>query len=425
MNLFTYRGGDLQVEGLPVADLAVRFGTPAYLYSAGTLRTHYERLATAFRPLDPLICYSVKCCSNLHILKLLAACGSGFDVVSGGELFRALRAGAPAEKIVFAGVGKSTDELEEALRAGVGMLNVESASELEQLADVATRLGLPLRVAIRIVPEVDAKTHSYTTTGTRQNKFGVTIEETRTLFERFGRHRQLTLCGLHIHIGSPVYDPQSYVAAIERTLTLRDALVRAGHAVDTLDIGGGYGAEYKGGESPDAAAYAAAILPLLQGSGLKIVLEPGRAIAANAGIVVSRVLHVKDTGSRRFVITDASMTELIRPALYGAYHFIWPVAVGEHVPANYAPEQPFEGLTVCDVVGPVCESGDFLAKDRALPPVRRGDLLGVFTAGAYAMTMASQYNTRPRAPEVLVDGTEARLIRRRETYEDLIAPELV
>ncbi|MEW6252546.1 MAG: diaminopimelate decarboxylase [Planctomycetota bacterium] len=426
MDLFTYKQGALWCEDRPVRDLAAEFGTPLYLYSAGTARGHYDRLCAAFAALDPLICYSVKCCPNVHILRLLRACGSGFDVVSGGELHRALLAGAAPADIVFAGVGKTGRELEEALRAGVGLLNIESASEVAQLADSAARLGARADAAVRITPEVEARTHAYTQTGTRETKFGVPIDQTVALFQRYRDSASVRLRGLHLHIGSPVYDPQAYVAAITRALALRGELHRAGCAVDTLDIGGGFGARYEGDESPTADEYAAAIVPLLRGAGLRIILEPGRAIMANAGLLVARVLHVKDTGRRRFVIVDASMNELIRPALYSAYHFVWPVAPGpQRVPAGLAREQPFDGLLTCDVVGPVCESGDFLARERALPAVRPGDLLAVFTCGAYAMAMASQYNSRPRAAEVLVDGAAARLIRRRETYADLVAPEQI
>jgi len=423
MDLFEYRGGQLHCEQCAVDDLATRFGTPLYVYSAGTLRLHFERLRSAFAELNPLICYSVKCCPNLHILRLLQSAGSGFDVVSGGELYRARRAGAEAARIVFAGVGKTAAEMEAALQAGVGRLNVESAPELEQLGAVARRLGRTARVAVRINPDVDPQTHAYTTTGTKETKFGVALEQTPALFERFACQPGLDICGLHLHIGSPVYDPRAYVLSIQRALELMDRLRAAGFQLDTLDIGGGFGAHYKGSEAPNANAYAAAIVPLLRGRGLHVILEPGRSIAANAGVLLARVLWTKDTGRRRFVIVDASMNELIRPALYSAYHFIWPVHAGDRVPSDFAPDQPFAGLAPCDVVGPVCESGDFLAKDRRLPPLAAGDLLAVFTCGAYAMAMASQYNSRPRAAEVLVTGGTAELIRRRETYADLVAAE--
>jgi len=423
MDLFAYENGQLRCEGQAVAELAAQFGTPLYVYSAGTLRMHYRKVQQAFAELNPLICYSVKCCANTHILKLLQGEGSGFDVVSGGELFRAQRAGARGEQIVFAGVGKSEREIEEALRAGVGLLNVESESELDVLSQVARRVGRPAHAAIRVIPEVDAQTHEYTTTGTKLTKFGVPLDRAGALYRKFAQSPDVRLRGLHLHIGSPVFDPQAYVTAIQRALALMDELRTAGCTADTLDIGGGYAAHYAGSEAPSAETYARAIVPLLKGRGLRVILEPGRSIAANAGILIARVQHVKDTGRRRFVIVDASMTDLIRPALYDAYHFIWPVAAGQRIPRDWAEQQPFDGLEPCDVVGPVCESGDFLAKQRALPPLQRGDLLAVHTCGAYGSTMASQYNSRPRAAEVLVDGTQTRLIRRRETYADLVAAE--
>ncbi len=424
MDLFHYRNGQLFCEGAAVARLADEFGTPLYVYSAGTLRGHFERVRDAFAELDPLICYSVKCCPNIHVLAELRKLGSGFDVVSGGELHRAKLAGADAARVVFAGVGKTGDEIEQALRGGVGLLNAESQSELEQIGQAAARLGRPASIALRVNPDVDARTHAYTTTGRKENKFGVPIEQAPEIFERFAGQAGLRLRGLHLHIGSPVNDPAPYEQAIGRALEQIDALRSRGFEVDTLDLGGGFGAFYQGGEAPSAEDYAARIVPLLRGKGLRIVLEPGRSIAANAGVLVATVLHVKESPARRFVIVDASMTELIRPALYGAYHFVWPVAAGGHVPATRMAEQPFDDLAVCDVVGPVCESGDFLARERALPAMGRGDRLAIFTAGAYGMSMSSQYNSRPRAAEVLVRGEAARLIRRRETYADLVAAEV-
>ncbi len=426
MDHFEWRDGQLLAERLPVVGLAERFSTPTFLYSHATLTAHYDRIAAAFGPLDPLICYAVKSCANLAIVKLLAERGAGADVVSGGELFRAIRAGVAPSKVVFAGVGKSDDELLEGLRVGVGLFNVESESELARLAAISTELRSPARVALRVNPDVDAGAHTYTTTGTRQNKFGIAPEDARRLFREFaGRDPHLRVCGIHQHIGSPINHLDAYAGAIQRGLELIDTLRRDGHAVDTFDIGGGLGAFYQGGEAPSAEMYAARAIPLLSGRGLRIVLEPGRAISANAGLLVTRVLHVKDNGERRFVIVDAAMNDLIRPALYGAYHFIWPVQCGAFVPASRSPEQPQAGLVRCDVVGPICESGDFFAKDRLLPPVQRGDLLAIFAAGAYGMSMGSQYNSRPRAAEVLVEGDAARLIRRRETYNDLIAAEVV
>jgi len=425
MDCFSYRDGRLHCEEVPAEELAGRYGTPLYVYSRETFLAHFERFQAAFAGLDPLICYSVKCCPNVHICRLLAERGSGFDVVSGGELYRVLQAGADPERIVFAGVGKTEREICEAIEAGVGLLNVESESEMEQLAGLAAEMHAVVPAALRFNPDVDPRTHAYTTTGRRETKFGVDFEQAAAVFERFGRTPSLRLHAIHLHIGSPVHDVQAYGAGIQRGLELVEALRQSGHEIDTIDIGGGYGAHYRGAEAPPAAEYARAIVPLLEGRGLKVILEPGRAIAANAGVLLTRVLHVKQAGAKRFVIVDAAMTDLIRPALYGAYHFLWPTQAGAWVPRSRDEQQPFPDLVRCDVVGPVCESGDFLAQDRALPPVQRGELLAVFTAGAYGMSMSSQYNSRPRAAEVLVEGAAGRLIRRRETYDDLLAAERV
>ena len=425
MDRFEYRTDTgLFAEGVAADELADRFGTPLYVYSQDTLLTHYHRLSQAFAELNPLICYAIKACSNIHLCRLLAGAGSGFDVVSGGELFRALRAGASPDKIMFAGVGKTSAEVREALAARIAGFNAESVSELEQLAALAREAGVVARAALRVNPDVDAKTHAYTTTGKKENKFGVDIDHAPAVFERFRNERGLDLHAVHLHIGSPVNDVNDYVRSIERGLALIAGLKSRGHRVDTIDIGGGFGAYYRGDEAPPASDYAAKIVPLLRGAGLRVVIEPGRSLVANAGILLTRVLHVKEGPSKRFIIVDAAMTDLIRPALYGAYHFIWPTRPGAAIPTTRRENQPFPNLQNADVVGPVCESGDFLAKDRMLPAAKQGDLLAIFTAGAYAMAMASQYNSRPRAAEILVDGTNARLIRRRETYEDLIAPEL-
>ncbi|MBW7907147.1 MAG: diaminopimelate decarboxylase [Phycisphaerae bacterium] len=430
MDRFEYRDGRLWCEETPAATLAERFGTPLYVYSQDTLLTHYDRVQAAFAELDPLICYSIKCCQNIHLLRLLAQRGSGFDVVSGGELHRARLAGAEPSRIVFAGVGKTDQELTEALQAAVGWLNVESESEMEQLSRIAEALDLQPRAALRVNPDVDPKTHVYTTTGKRETKFGVDLERAAAVFQRYGLRAgqnmrgRVRLTGLHLHIGSPVNDPQPYAESIGRALELIRTLRGSGFMIDTLDVGGGFGAFYVGGEAPAASEYARVIVPLLKDQSLRVILEPGRSIAANAGILLTRVLHTKSSGARRFVIVDASMNELIRPALYDAYHFIWPAEAAGCSPVSRGVQQPHAGLTPSDVVGPICESGDFLAKARPLPGLRRGDLLAVFTAGAYAMTMASQYNSRPRAAEVLVAGAEARLVRRRETYDDLVRAEL-
>jgi len=423
MDCFRYQNGSLYCEDVAAAELAARFGTPLYVYSQNTFTNHYQRLRQAFAAVDPLICFSIKACQNVHICRVLRELGTGFDVVSGGELFRALRAGADPQRIVFAGVGKTERELNEALDAGIGLFNIESESELAELTRICRRRGVRPRAALRVNPDVDPHTHEYTTTGKKETKFGVDLDRAVRVFHRFAPRSPVRLCGIHLHIGSPVFDVAAYRRSLERGIELIERLRSDGLEVDTIDIGGGYAADYQAEEAPRPEEYADAIVPLLKGRGLRVILEPGRSIAANAGVLLTRVLHVKRSGGRRFLIVDASMNELIRPALYGASHFIWPVAAGDRVPVSRQAEQPFEGLELSDVVGPVCESGDFLARQRMLPPGKRGGLLAIYSTGAYAMVMASQYNSRPRAAEVLVNGGLTRLIRRRETYEDLVAAE--
>jgi diaminopimelate decarboxylase len=425
VDYFRYVRGELCCEQVPARVLAERFGTPLYVYSARTLREHVQSFRRAFAALKPLICFSVKACQNIHILRYLRELGCGFDVVSGGELYRALRAGADPAAIVFAGAGKSERELREALAAGIGLFNVESEHELEQLCRLAGDCEAPVRAALRINPNVAVSAHAYTVTGKSRTKFGVDWRQAVGIFQRHRPTGRVALCGIHLHLGSPVADIRAYERAIRRALSIMERLRRQGFKLDTLDIGGGYAGSYGDAPVPEPQDYGASITPLLIGRGLRIILEPGRAIAANAGILLTRVLHTKECAGRRFVVVDASMNELIRPALYGAYHFIWPVRAGGQVPQGRGPEQPHAGLWCCDVVGPVCESGDFLAQKRWLPPTASGDLLAVFSAGAYAMSMASQYNSRPRAAEVLVEGCAVWQIRRRETYADLVAPERV
>ncbi len=432
---FGYVAGELRCEDAPAAALVQRFGSPLYVYSRATLEHHFSALRAAFAPLNPLICFSIKSCPNVHICRMLRELGSGFDVVSGGELHRALLAGADPASIVFAGVGKSDREIGEALAAGVGLFNVESESELELLGQIARERGSIASAALRVNPDVDPKTHRYTTTGKKATKFGVDLERAREVFRahaaaRSGASAQsadarcVNLRGLHVHLGSPVNDLDAYRESVRRCVALIEQLRQDGCGIDTLDLGGGFAADYLGDAGAAFAPYAHAAAEELTGRGLRIVLEPGRAIAANAGVLLARVVHVKQSGEKRFVIVDAAMNDLIRPALYGAYHFVWPASARGRVPTTRRAEQPFDGLLRCDVVGPVCESGDFLAQDRLLPPVHRGDVLAIFTAGAYGMSMSSQYNSRPRAAEVLVSGSDAQPIRRRETYEDLVRAEL-
>jgi diaminopimelate decarboxylase len=424
MDQFEYRDGTLFCEQLPVSQLAEKFGTPAYIYSAETFRHHYRNIASAFAPLDPLICYSIKSCQNTHIARLLIDQGAGMDVVSGGELFRALHAGVDPKKIVYAGVGKTDQEINEAIDAGIGWFNIESEAELANLISIASNRSTTVRAALRVNPDVDPKTHRHTTTGKKETKFGVDIERAKRVFQEFGRNSSVDLCGIHLHIGSPVNTVEPYVQAIRKALDLIADLKADGFRIDTLDLGGGFGADYCTDEALGSQEYAREIVPLLRDQNLQIILEPGRSISANAGILVTRVNYLKHSGDKHFVIVDAAMSELIRPALYDAFHFIWPVSPGDdNVPASRGPELIVPDGHVVDVVGPICETGDFLARHRHLPAVERGDLLAVFSAGAYGFVMASHYNSRPHPPEILVDGDQFRIIRRRETYADLIAAE--
>jgi diaminopimelate decarboxylase len=424
MDYFNYKNGKLFAEGVDVERIVAEVQTPVYIYSKATFKEHLQKVRDAYLGLDTMICYSVKACGNINILKFLAEAGSGFDVVSGGELYRVLQAGGESGKIVYAGVGKTDREIIEALNAGIAYFNIESEAELENLVRLAGQQGKCPKAALRVNPDVDPKTHKYTTTGTKESKFGVDIERARKVFADYGKKKSVNLCAIHIHLGSAGKTVQPYVEAIGKVLALIEQLRSDGFIVEALDIGGGYGADYITGTAPTAADYAAAIMPLLRRKNLKLILEPGASIAANAAIFVMNVLYLKKGGRKKFVIVDAGMNDLIRPPLYGAFHFIWPVEVGDKfVPRRRDKDLKLDGTEVVDVVGPICEGADFFAKDRALPPVKRGDLLSVFAAGAYSFSMSSNYNARGRAAEVLVDGDKFSVIRKRETYEDLIALE--
>jgi diaminopimelate decarboxylase len=408
--------------------LAAREGTPLYVYSRATFEEHYARFRAIFAELDPLICFSIKTCGNIHLIQVLADAGAGMDVVSGGELYRALEGGTPPEKIVYAGVGKTDAEMAAALQAGTGWFNVESEAEFENLASLARLASRGAHAALRVNPDVaDARTHEKTTTGKRGTKFGVDIDRAHAFFDAYGRDPYVRLHGIHLHLGSPIYSPDVYVDGLEVAMRLIDELSAAGHTVDTLNVGGGIPGEYGDPPVQGWEAYGKAMVPPLRPfveRGGRIVMEPGRAISANAGVLLTRVLYVKHGGDKRFVVVDAGMNTLIRPTLYGAYHFIWPTRVeAGQVPSAREPAPLIEGTERVDVVGPICESSDYLARGHALPPVERGDLLCIYSAGAYGMVMASQYNAQPRPAEVLVDGSHARLIRRRETYADLIEHE--
>jgi diaminopimelate decarboxylase len=428
MDLFRYEDGKLFAEGVDVERLAAEVGTPAYIYSRGTFADHLQKMQQAYARLDTTICFSVKACGNIHILKLMAQLGSGFDIVSGGELYRVQQAGADLAKVVYAGVGKTDEEIVSALQAGIGCFNIESEQELENLSRLAERHakgpGAKVNAALRVNPDIEYQTHAYLKTGKKDTKFGVDIERALAVFEKYGRSRAIRLNTIHVHLGTGGKTIDPYVEAVKKILPLIDRLRQMGHTIEALDLGGGYGADYESETVPSAEQYAAGIVPLLQDKNLRLILEPGKSICANAAILLTRVLYTKQGASKRFVIADAGMNDLIRPSLYGAFHFIWPVRTEPRfVPTIRSQDLHVEGSETVDIVGPICEGADFLAKDRALPPVQRGDLLAVFTAGAYGFTMASNYNARPRAPEVLVDGDHFQIIRRRETYEDLVAPE--
>lgn len=426
MDLFEYRGGKLYCEDVAAETIAREVGTPTYVYSAGTLLDHYRKIAAAYAPVNPIICYSIKTNGNLHVCKLLREAGAGFDVVSGGELHRAKLAGADMKKIVFAGVGKTDAEINEALDADILLFNVESEPELENLARIASARGLTARAALRVNPNVDPKTHTYISTGKAESKFGVDLERARKIFIEYGKRPGVNLCGVHLHIGSQITQVPPFKEALEKTLPLIDELRAKGHEIKYLDMGGGMGIHYKGQEGLAAQSVADVLLPLIKGKGFQLILEPGRSIAGNSGILLTQMLYVKKSGPKTFYIVDGAMNDLVRPMMYQAYHRIWPAvdaggAKDPHRTCQVSPDQ----AVVADVVGPVCESGDYFAQDRALPVMKRGDLLAVFSAGAYGFAMSSQYNARPRAAEVLVAGDKYKVIRRRETYEDLVAAEMV
>lgn len=415
MNHFVRRRGELYCERVPLLRIAQQVGTPAYVYSTATLLRHARVFRAALRGLDVLPCYAVKAAGNLAILRLLAGEGFGFDIVSGGELHRALRAGADPRRIVFSGVGKRDDELRAALRAGILQFNCESEEELEQLDAAARSTGRRAPVAIRVNPEVDARTHPYIATALATSKFGVPAERARAAFRRAGQLRGLEVVGLACHIGSQIGEVRPFVEAARKMRALYEELRKGGHDLRRLDLGGGLGVPY--GDGPDPASpeqYGRALARALRGLDARILVEPGRLVVANAGVLLTRVLlRKRGARGRRFAVVDAGMNDLLRPALYGAYHAIEPVA------------RPRAGSEVIDLVGPVCESADVLAARRRLPPLESGDFVVLRTAGAYGMSMASQYNGRPRPAEVLVSGERFRVVRRRETLADLVRGETV
>ncbi|MFM1801938.1 MAG: Diaminopimelate decarboxylase [Planctomycetota bacterium] len=424
MDHFSYRNHELYCEDVRVSELAKEFGTPLYIYSQATILHHLETLQKAFAQLNPLVCYSVKANSNLGILKLVGEHGSGFDVVSGGELARVLTAGGSADKTVFAGVGKTDSEIAAAIEAGVLMFNVESEAELEAINRVAMTLNKQAPVALRVNPDVDPKTHRYISTGKKESKFGMDIDRSLRLAQEAINFQGIRMIGMHMHIGSQITSVEPYGHAAEKGVEIIGQMRAMGHPIEWYNMGGGFGIAYRGTEAKAIEAFAEVIVPRIATTGCRLAMEPGRVVVGNAGVLISQVIYNKKSGDKRFLIQDAAMNDLLRPSLYEAFHRIWPVQVPENLPCppeNY--ESEISGTQTWDVVGPVCESGDFLAKDRHLPEMNTGDYLATFSSGAYGMVMASNYNTRPRAAEILVSQDKAKLIRRRETIEDLIGPE--
>ncbi len=413
MHEFKYKSDRLFCEQVSVQALAEKYGTPLYVYSYGTLIDHFLKLKHAFRKIRPLICYSVKANSNLALLKALVDKGAGLDIVSGGELFRALKVGCPAKRIVYASVGKTDGEIEEAIRRGILFFNVESVPELENINRIAKRLNKVTNVAIRINPDVEPKTHKYITTGKLTNKFGIDLKSARQILLLRKALDYVRISGLHIHIGSQITESDPYVAAIRKMVVFIKLLDKSGVVIKYLNIGGGLGIIYNKETPQTAEKYAGKVLPLLKKTGLKVIMEPGRFIVGNAGILVAKVLYIKSTPKKRFVIVDGGMNDLIRPALYEAYHNIVPLK---------ASARPLEKV---DVVGPICESGDFFAKERKLPKLKEGEYIAVMSAGAYGFSMSSNYNSRRRAQEVMVDKDRVYVIRKRETFDDLIRNEVI
>ncbi|MCK5218650.1 diaminopimelate decarboxylase [bacterium] len=413
MDDFSVHKGELYCEEVPVARLAKAYGTPLYIYSQNTVLSHFRKIQSAFSELDPLICYSVKANSNLSILRLLARQGAGLDIVSQGELVRGQAVGVPYGKMVYAGVGKTEVEITAALRAGILMFNVESEPEARLINRVAGRCRKKARVAFRINPDVDARTHKYITTGKKENKFGLSISLAMDLFRQSRRLRNLEPVGIHMHIGSQITSATPYIQAIQRLKKMIADLRQQGFEIKYFNLGGGLGIIYDEERPQTAVEFARAVIPLIRPLNCRLILEPGRFIVGNAGILVTRVQYLKRGYLKTFAIVDAGMNDLIRPSLYHAYHRILPVS------------RRSRGKTVLtDIVGPICESGDFLGKDRHIPQLEPGDLLAVRSAGAYAMAMASNYNSRPRPAEVMVAGGRARVIRRRETINEMLEPEL-
>jgi diaminopimelate decarboxylase len=412
--MFSYSQNDLYCEQVPLADLAHRSGTPAYVYSSQSLLCNYRAYDEAFGDLPHAVCYAVKANGSLGVLALLAKAGAGFDIVSGGELFRVLQAGGEPSKVVFSGVGKTADEVEYALSSGIHSFNCESEAELALIDALAGRRGVKAGFAIRVNPDVDAATHPYISTGLSEHKFGIAIAQAAAVYHRSRQYRNLAAQGVSCHIGSQILDPSPIREAVDKVTALANRLRAEGHPIRHLDFGGGLGIAYLEGEgAPAIGGFIESLRERLRESGLRVMVEPGRSIVGPAGVLLTRVLYRKRNGAREFIVVDAAMNDLIRPALYGAHH--------EIIPVRKNPLPP----VVADVVGPVCETGDFLARGREMANAMPGDFLAVCTAGAYGFVQSSNYNSRPRVPEVLVEGAAWRVIRAREKYVDLVRGEVV
>ena len=411
MHFFEYKDRQLYCEGIPIRQIAEKVGTPFYLYSYHTLVRHFTVFNDAFKGIPHLICYSAKANSNLALLRLFINLGGGVDVVSGGELFRAIKGGADSQKIVFSGVGKREDEIEYALKTGILMFNVESSQELQVINEVAGRIGKKAAIAIRVNPDIDPKTHPYISTGLKQNKFGIDILRAPMAYRLASQLSNLKIVGIDCHIGSQLVEVEPIIEALRRLKQLVENLRKEGMEIQYLDLGGGLGITYEDEEPPHPVEYASNILEELRGFDCTLILEPGRVIVGNAGVLVSKVLYTKENEEKRFVIVDAGMNDLVRPSYYGSYHQILPVK-----------EETREEI-VADVVGPICESSDFLAKGRKMAILHSGELIAVMSAGAYGFSMSTNYNSRPRIAEVLVRDDQMFVIRQRENYEDLIRGE--
>ncbi|MCC6589251.1 MAG: diaminopimelate decarboxylase [Bryobacterales bacterium] len=413
MNSYHYSENTLYCEQVALADIARRAGTPCFVYSQAEILGRFNAYKAGFGDTPHEICYAVKANSNLSILRLLAGAGAGFDIVSGGELFRVLKAGGDPGKVVFSGVGKTAQEIDYAIASGIHSFNCESPDEMRLIDSIAARLGKKVRVAFRVNPDIDARTHPYISTGLKKNKFGIAIRQAPRLYGEALEHKNLLVEGVSCHIGSQILETDPLVEAADRVLELVEGLRAAGVPIQYLDLGGGLGVSYQAGEpAPDITDTVRRMVEHTAGRNLTLHIEPGRSIVGPAGVLVTRVLYRKHTEQKEFVVVDAAMTELIRPALYNAHHDIVPLRAAGN-----------RGTFVADVVGPVCETGDFLAHDRKLPQVMPGDLLAVCTAGAYGFAQSSNYNSRPRPAEVLVDGAQWTTIRTRETYDDLVRGE--